>query len=164
MKSVIKQEEIVGRIYFLRGEKVILDRDLASLYEVEVRTLNQSVKRNIKRFPNDFMFQLSTEEFKNLKSQFVISSWGGVRKLPLAFTEQGVAMLSGLLNSERAIKVNIEIMRAFVQLRKLIDSNKELAKKIEKLESKYDEQFKIVFEAIRQLIREEDKPKGKIGF
>ncbi|OGU69351.1 MAG: DNA-binding protein [Stygiobacter sp. RIFOXYC12_FULL_38_8] len=164
MKSVIKQEEIVGRIYFLRGEKVILDRDLASLYEVEVRTLNQSVKRNIKRFPNDFMFQLSPEEFKNLKSQFVISSWGGVRKLPLAFTEQGVAMLSGLLNSERAIKVNIEIMRAFVQLRKLIDSNKELAKKIEKLESKYDEQFKIVFEAIRQLIREDDKPKGKIGF
>jgi len=150
MKSVIKQEEIVGRIYFLRGEKVILDRDLASLYEVEVRTLNQSVKRNIKRFPNDFMFQLSPEEFKNLKSQFVISSWGGVRKLPLAFTEQGVAMLSGLLNSERAIKVNIEIMRAFVQLRKL--------------ESKYDEQFKIVFEAIRQLIREDDKPKGKIGF
>ncbi|MBI3125381.1 MAG: ORF6N domain-containing protein [Ignavibacteriales bacterium] len=164
MKSVIKQEEIVGRIFFLRGEKVILDRDLASLYEVEVRTLNQSVKRNIKRFPNDFMFQLSTEEFKNLKSQFVISSWGGVRKLPLAFTEQGVAMFSGLLNSERAIKVNIEIMRAFVQLRRLIDSNKELAKKIEKLESKYDEQFKIVFEAIRQLIREEDKPKGKIGF
>ena len=164
MKSVIKQEEIVGRIYFLRGEKVILDRDLASLYEVEVRTLNQSVKRNIKRFPNDFMFQLSPEEFKNLKSQFVISSWGGVRKLPLAFTEQGVAMLSGLLNSERAIKVNIEIMRAFVQLRKLIDSNKELARKIEKLESKYDEQFKIVFEAIRHLIRKDDKPKGKIGF
>ena len=165
MKSVIKQEEIVGRIYFLRSEKVILDRDLASLYEVEVRTLNQSVKRNIKRFPNDFMFQLTQEEYASLRSQNVTLKRGQHRKyFPYAFTEQGVAMLSGLLNSERAIKVNIEIMRAFVQLRKLIDSNKELAKKIEKLESKYDEQFKIVFEAIRQLIREDDKPKGKIGF
>ena len=165
MKSVIKQEEIVGRIFFLRGEKVILDRDLASLYEVEVRTLNQSVKRNIKRFPNDFMFQLTQEEYASLRSQNVTLKRGQHRKyFPYAFTEQGVAMLSGLLNSDRAIKVNIEIMRAFVQLRKLIDSNKELAKKIEKLESKYDEQFKIVFEAIRQLISEDEKPKSKIGF
>lgn len=161
-----KQEEIVGKIYFLRGEKVILDRDIAVLYGVETKVLKQAVRRNIKRFPSDFMFQLFQEEFKNWRSQIVtsISDKMGLRYAPFAFTKQGVAMLSGLLNSERAIKVNIEIMRAFVQLRKLIDTNKELAKKIEQLESKYDEQFKIVFEAIRQLIREDDKPKGKIGF
>ncbi|MDP2037233.1 MAG: ORF6N domain-containing protein [Ignavibacteria bacterium] len=166
MKSVIKHEEIAGRIYFLRSEKVILDRDLAALYGVETRILKQAVKRNIKRVPPDFMFTLSSDEFKNWRSQIVTSNSDkmGLRYAPFAFTEQGVAMLSGLLNSDRAIKVNIEIMRAFVQLRRLIDSNKELAKKIEKLESKYDEQFKIVFEAIRQLIREDDKSKGKIGF
>lgn len=166
MKEIIKQEEIVTRIYFLRGEKVILDRDLAVLYKVEIRVLNQAVRRNLKRFPNDFMFQLTPEEFNNLKSHFVISSsgWGGIRKMPLAFTEQGVAMLSGLLNSDRAIKVNIEIMRAFVQLRKLIYSNKVLAKKIEELESKYDNQFKIVFEAIRALIKDDEKPKRRIGY
>ncbi len=164
MKSLVKQEEITGRIFFLRGEKVIIDRDLALLYGVATKVLMQAVKRNLERFPSDFMFQLTQEEFKNLKSQFVTSSWGGRRYLSYTFTEQGVAMLSGLLNSERAIKVNIEIMRAFVQLRKLIDSNKDLARKIKKLEEKYDEQFRIVFEAIRQLIREEDKPKSKIGF
>jgi len=166
MKSLIKQEEIVERIFFLRGEKVILDRDLAILYQVETRALKQAVKRNIKRFPSDFMFTLSIDEFKNWRSQIVISNSDkiGLRHAPMAFTEQGIAMLSGLLNSERAIQVNIEIMRAFVKLRKLIDTNKELAKKIEKLESKYDRQFKIVFEAIRELIREEVKPKRKIGF
>jgi hypothetical protein len=164
MKSLVKQEEITGRIFFLRGEKVIIDRDLALLYGVATKVLMQAVKRNLERFPSDFMFQLTQEEFKNLKSQFVTSSWGGRRYLSYTFTEQGVAMLSGILNSERAIKVNIEIMRAFVQLRRLVNSNKELAKKIEQLESKYDEQFRIVFEAIRQLIKEEDKPKSKIGF
>ncbi|KAF0152323.1 MAG: hypothetical protein FD143_1245 [Ignavibacteria bacterium] len=166
MKSLVKQEEIAGRIFFLRGEKVILDRDLAILYGVETRALKQAVKRNIKRFPSDFMFTLSADEFKNWRSQIVISNSDkmGLRHAPMAFTEQGVAMLSGLLNSETAIKVNIEIMRAFVQLRKLIDSNKELAKKIEQLEAKYDKQFRIVFEAIRELIKEEDKPKRKIGF
>ena len=164
MKPLVKQEEIVGRIYFLRGEKVIIDRDLATLYAVETKVLMQAVKRNLQRFPSDFMFQLSFDEFNNLRSQIVTSSWGGRRYLPYAFTEQGVAMLSGLLNSDRAIKVNIEIMRTFVQLRRLVNSNKELAKKIEQLEAKYDEQFKIVFEAIRQLIREDEKPKGKIGF
>jgi hypothetical protein len=164
MKYLVKQEEIFGRIYFLRGEKVILDQDLAALYNVELKVLNQAVKRNLKRFPSDFMFKLSEIEFKNLRSQFVTSSWGGRRYTPFAFTEQGVAMLSGLLNSERAVKVNIEIMRAVVQLRRLIDTNKELAKKIELLERKYDSQFRIVFEAIRELIKEEEKPKRKIGF
>lgn len=166
MKSIIKHENIIGRIFFIRGEKVILDRDLALLYGVETRALKQAVKRNLKRFPSDFMFTLSSAEFKNWRSQIVISNSDkmGLRHAPMAFTEQGVAMLSGLLNSERAIQVNIEIMRAFVQLRKLIDSNKELAHKIEKLEAKYDEQFKIVFDAIKELIREEEKPKRKIGF
>ena len=166
MKTLVNQDEIVERIYFLRGEKVILDRDLANLYGVETRVLKQAVKRNIKRFPSDFMFMLSSEEFKNWRSQIVISNSDkmGLRHSPMAFTEQGVAMLSGLLNSERAINVNIEIMRAFVQLRRLINSNKELAKKIEQLESKYDKQFRIVFEAIRQLISEDEKPKSKIGF
>jgi hypothetical protein len=165
MKYMVKQEEIFGRIYFLRGEKVILDKDLAILYGVEIRTLNQSVKRNIKRFPKDFLFQVTPKEFASLRSQFVTLKRGQHRKyLPYAFTEQGVAMLSGLLNSERAILVNIEIMRAFVQLRRLIDTNKELAKKIEKLERKYDKQFKIVFDAIRELFREEEKPKRRIGY
>jgi phage regulator Rha-like protein len=165
MKSLVKQEDIVGRIYFLRSEKVILDSDLAVLYGVEIRTLNQAVKRNIARFPSDFMFQLSQEEYSSLRSQNVTLKRGQHRKyFPFAFTEQGVAMLSGLLNSDRAIKANIEIMRAFVQMRKLINSNKELANKIEQLESKYDEQFRIVFEAIRELIKEEEKPKRKIGF
>ncbi len=164
MGYLVKQEEIFGKIYFLRGEKVILDQDIAMLYGVELKVLNQAVKRNLNRFPSDFMFKLSDMEFKNLRSQFVTSSWGGRRYLPYAFTEQGVAMLSGLLNSDRAVKVNIEIMRAFVQLRRLIDTNKELAKKIEKLEAKYDKQFKIVFDAIRELIRVDVKPKRKIGF
>ncbi len=166
MKSLAKQEEIVERIYFLRSEKVILDRDLAILYGVETKVLKQAVRRNIKRFPSDFMFQLTEDEFKNWRSQIVTSNSDkmGLRYAPFAFTEQGVAMLSGLLNSDRAIKVNIEIMRAFVQLRRLISSNKELAKKIEQLESKYDEQFRIVFDAIRQFIIEEEKPKRKIGF
>ncbi|MFP5154630.1 ORF6N domain-containing protein [Bacteroides clarus] len=120
---------IQNKIYEIRGQKVMLDKDLAELYQVEVRVLNQSVKRNIKRFPPDFMFQLSEDEWGNLKSQFVTSSWGGTRKLPFAFTEQGLAMLSGILNSDIAISVNISIMRAFVAIRKAlpqVNTNKEL--------------------------------------
>ena len=160
----INEEKVAQQIFFVRGEKVMLDYDLAKLYEVKTKVFNQSVKRNIKRFPLDFMFQLTQEEYENLRSQIVTSSWGGRRFLPFAFTEQGVAMLSGILNSDRAIEVNIAIMRTFVQVRKLMDSNKELANKIQVLEGKYDEQFQIVFNAIKQLIQQEDKPRKAIGF
>ena len=168
--NLVDIDSIVNRIYFRRGEKVILDVDLARLYQVETRVLNQAVRRNIYRFPQDFLFELTREEFVNLKSQFVTSSsgiegvsWGGRRKLPLAFTEQGVAMLSGILKSKRAIETNIVIMRTFVALRKWMQSNKELASKIKQLENKYDQQFKVVFDAIRQLIKEE-KEVRPIGF
>jgi len=142
----------------------MLSVHLAELYQVEPRVLIQAVKRNIERFPEDFMFQLTKEEFNNLKSQIVISSWGGTRKPPRAFTEQGVAMLSSVLRSKRAISVNIEIMRAFVRLRKLLASHAELARKLEELERKYDSQFKVVFEAIRQLMAPKEAPNKRIGF
>ena len=157
-------EVIEKKILLIRGHKVMLDRDLAELYVVETRRLVEQVKRNIDRFPEDFMFQLTKDEFANLKSQFAISSWGGTRKLPHVFTEQGVAMLSGVLHSKRAVEVNIAIMRAFVKLREMLASNKELARKLENMEKKYDEQFKVVFDAIRALMTPSDKPKGKIGF
>ena len=143
----------------------MLDYDLAMLYGVETRALKQAVKRNAKRFPEDFMFVLTENEVNNLVSQNVIPSksyLGGA--LPMVFTEQGVAMLSGILNSERAIDVNIVIMRTFVQIRRCMSSHKMLARKIEALEEKYDEKFKIVFEAIKQLIKQEKEPRGKIGF
>jgi hypothetical protein len=163
--EVIPVERIQQSIYSIRGHRVMLSIDLASLYGVEPRVLVQAVKRNIDRFPGDFMFQLSPDEFKNLKSQFVISSWGGARSTPYAFTEQGVAMLSSVLRSPRAIQVNIEIMRAFVQLREMLISNKELARKLADLERKYDKQFAVVFTAIRQLMELPPvKPKGQIGF
>lgn len=161
--TLVSQDQIENKIFLIRGKRVILDRDLAKLYQVETRVLNQAVRRNIARFPEDFMFQLTKEEFGNLKSQFVTSSRGGLRKFPLAFTEQGVAMLSSVLNSERAIQVNIQITRTFVKLRMMIANTRGLRKKIEALERKYDEQFKIVFEAISQLLPEE-KPKRRIGF
>ena len=154
----------MNKIVIIRGEKVMLDKDLAELYGVTTGNLNLAVRRNTTRFPNDFMFQISKEEFQNLILQSATSSWGGTRKLPYAFTEQGVAMLSGILKSERAIEVNIAIMRTFVQLRKLMSSNDELAKKINDMEKKYDEQFHVIFEAIKQLIVEENKPRKAIGF
>jgi len=138
---------------------VILDRDLAELYEVETRVLNQAVKRNIKRFPKDFMFQLTKDEFKILKSQIVTSRWGGVRKLPLAFTEQGIAMLSGILHSDRAIHVNIQIMRVFVKFRQLLFDNEELRKELLEFKQITDERFQIVFETLDQLLTVESKPK-----
>jgi len=165
MKSLVPSERIENRIYFLRGQKVMFSMHLAELYEVEPRALVQAVKRNIERFPPDFMFQLSKTEFKNLKSQIVTSSWGGLRRAaPYAFTEQGVAMLSSVLNSKRAVQVNIEIMRAFVRLRKIMSTHKDLARKLDALEKKYDAQFKVVFDAIRQLMTPPEPRKRKIGF
>jgi hypothetical protein len=137
---------------------------LAGLYGVSTGNLNKAVNRNKERFPEDFMVQLSLEEFNNLKFHFGTSSWGGTRKPPRTFTEQGIAMLSSVLNSKRAIQVNIEIMRAFVKLREMISSHKDLVRKLADLEKKYDGQFQIVFEAIRQLIEQPEKPKRKIGF
>ena len=156
---------IEQQIVFIRNEKVMLDFSLATLYGVQTKILLQAVKRNISRFPKDFMFQLTLEEFQNLRSQIVTSSWGGRRYLPYAFTEQGVAMLSSVLHSSQAIQVNIEIIRTFVRLRRLLDSHKDLKQKIEALEQKYDKKFKVVFEAIHQLmIPPEPKKKNPIGF
>ena len=164
-KSVVSLDAIESQIFLIRGQKVMLSPHLAELYEVEPRVLIQAVKRNIQRFPEDFMFQLSNKEFANLKSQFVTSSWGGVRRAtPYAFTEQGVAMLSSVLHSDRAIQVNIEVMRAFVRLRQMLASNTDLARKLAGLEKKYDAQFKVVFDAIRELMASENKPKRRIGF
>ena len=148
----------------IRGKKVMIDQDLAVLYSVETKILIQAVKRNIKRFPEDFMFQLTKTEFINLRSQIVTSSWGGRRYSPYAFTEQGVAMLSSVLNSERAIQVNIQIIRTFTQLRELLSTHKDLREKIENMEKKYDKQLREIFEAIKYLLTEETKPKEPIGF
>ena len=164
MSDIIPQESIETKIIFVRGKKVMLDRDLAQLYGVTTSNLNKAVRRNIERFPEDFMFQLSKEEFENLKFHFGTSSWGGTRKLPHAFTENGVAMLSSVLNSDRAIKVNIQIMRTFTRLREMLMTHKDLKKKIEAMEEKYDYQFKIVFDAIKELLEPPIKTKKKIGF
>jgi len=158
----IPAERIEGAILLIRGEKVLLDKDLARLYGVSTSVLNKAVTRNVDRFPPDFMFRLTRREFSELKFHFGTSSRGGTRKLPRAFTEQGVAMLSGVLKSKRAVRVNVEIMRAFVKLRRMLASNDELARKLEELEKKYDEQFGVVFEAIRQLMRPPDPPKKRI--
>ena len=163
MKALIPVEMIERKIYLIRGHKVMIDRELAELYGVETRILNQAVRRNLKRFPSDFMFSLTREEIMNL-SQIVISS--RIKHAPnvFVFTEQGVAMLSSVLNSERAVQVNIAIMRAFVKLREMIASHKDLAKRLDELERKYDSQFKIVFDAIRQLMTPPEPKKRKIGF
>ena len=164
-RGLISREVVERKIYMIRGHKVMLSIDLAKLYQVEPRALVQAVKRNINRFPEDFMFQLNRREFKILKSQIVISRWGGLRRAtPYAFTEQGVAMLSSVLKSERAVQVNIEIMRAFVRLRELLASHTDLARKLNELERKYDAQFKVVFDTIRQLMAPSRTPKRRIGF
>lgn len=157
-------DTIAQNIHFIRGHKVLLGMDLAELYAVEHRALMQAVRRNPQRFPEDFMFQLSSDEWQNLKSQFVISSWGGLRTRPHAFTEQGVAMLSSVLRSERAIQVNVEIMRAFVRLRQILTEHKALADRLDALEQKYDANFKAVFDAIRQLMTPPTTSKRPIGF
>ncbi|MGA8148174.1 MAG: ORF6N domain-containing protein [Gallionellaceae bacterium] len=165
-RLIASVEQIESRMFVIRGQKVMLSMHLAELYEVETRVLVQAVKRNIGRFPEDFMFQLNPEEFANLKSQIVISSWGGARRAaPYAFTEQGVSMLSSVLRSDRAIQVNIEIMRTFVRLRQMLASNAELSRKLASLEKKYDIQFKAVFDAIRELMAPiESGKKRPIGF
>jgi hypothetical protein len=166
-KEVISIERIARAILVIRREKVMLDSDLAALYGVTTGNLNKAVKRNAERFPTDFMFQLDAEEVANLKFRFGISSWGGRRLVPYAFTEQGVAMLSSVLNSERAVKVNIAIMRAFVKLRETLDTNRELARKFAELErrvGKHDDEIAAILEAIRQLMAPSEKPRREIGF
>ena len=172
--QVLSDENIVSRIYYIRGKKVMIDRDLASLYGVETRILNQAVKRNEKRFPEDFMFQLTAEEFNNWKSQFVISKSDkmGLRKSPFAFTEQGVAMLSSVLNSDNAIMVNIQIIRVFTKMRELLSSHEEILRKLETMEKKdleQDEQIMLIFEYLKQLEQTkqkvlEQKNRSQIGY
>jgi len=167
MSNLIPIERVENRIYMIRGQKVMLDRDLAELYRVTTFNLNKAVKRNNKRFPSDFMFQLNKQECKNLKFQSGMSSWGGRRTLYYAFTEQGIAMLSSVLKSERAIMVNIAIMRAFVRLNRILVSHVEVSKKLKELEQGVFENKKdiqSVFAAIRKLMTVEDKPKKGIGF
>ena len=156
-------ERIENSIILLRGQKVMLDRDLANLYAVETRVLNQAVRRNIKRFPKDFMFALTRDEIMRI-SQIGTSSGIKYSKQVHAFTEQGVAMLSSVLNSERAIQVNVEIMRAFVRLRQLLSAHRDLERKLAALEKKYDQQFRVVFDAIRALMAPSEPKKKKIGF
>ncbi len=167
-ETLIPTERIEKTIILIRQKKVMLDADLAELYGVETKALKRAVKRNVDRFPPDFMFQLTNQEVANLRCQFGTSSldgkWGGLRYAPFAFTEQGVAMLSSVLGSKRAVQVNIEIMRAFVKLRELISSHHVLAQKIAELEKRYDHQFKIVFDAIRELMTPPPSKSKKIGF
>jgi hypothetical protein len=175
MSQELSIDFIKTRIFVIRGRKVMLDKDLAELYGVVTSQLTRQVRRNIGRFPHDFMILLTHEEFNNLICQIGTSSWGGTRKMPLAFTEQGIAMLSGVLNSKRAIQVNIAIMRAFVQIREMLLTHKELASKIETLELKYknhdmkladhDAHIAAIFEAIKQLVMPLSEPdKRRIGF
>lgn len=164
--SLVPVERIEGAILLIRGNKVMLDADLAALYGVETGALTRAVRRNIDRFPQDFMFQLTKQELNDLRCQFGISSdWGGRRYPPYAFTEQGVAMLSSVLRSSRAVQVNIEIMRAFVRLRRMLSTNADLARKLAAMEKKYDSQFKLVFDAIHELMAPpQPKKKRRIGF
>jgi hypothetical protein len=168
MKREIVPVEISQSIFLIRGQKVMLSQDLALLYGVPVKALNQAVKRHASRFPRDFVFQLSSKEFDNLKSQIVTSSWGGLRRArPYAFTEEGVAMLSSVLKSDRAVKVNIAIMRAFVKLRETPETNRELARKFTELEKhvgKHDDEIDAIIDAIRQLMAPPEKPRREIGF
>jgi len=164
-KALIPVARIENKILRLRSHNVMIDSDLSGLYGVETKVLVQAVKRNIDRFPDDFMFQLTKEEFANLRSQSVTSrQWGGRRYPPYAFTEQGVAMLSSVLKSKKAVQVNIEIIRTFVKLRQLLSTHVTLARKLKQLENKYDSQFKVVFDAIRQLMEPPVKKTKKIGF
>lgn len=165
-RTRLTPSRIEALIVLIRGEKVILDSDLAALYRVDTSALNRSVKRNFSRFPPDFMFQLTAKEGRALRCQIGISklSRGGRRYLPRVFTEQGVAMLSSVLNSPRAVQVNIEIMRAFVRLRQILSSHADLSRKLDALEQKYDGQFRVVFDAIRELMSERESPKRQIGF
>ena len=163
-QTLVPTERIETMILILRGEKVILDADIAGLYGVETRAVVQAVKRNLDRFPKDFLFRLTQNEVLVLRSQSVISKRGGRRYLPYAFTEQGVAMLSSVLRSERAVRVNVEVMRAFVRLRRLTSVQAELARKLGALEQRYDKQFKVVFDALRELMMPPKAGGTTIGF
>lgn len=163
----VPDEVVISKIFIVRGKRVMLDKDLAELYDVETKALNQAVKRNLLRFPEDFMFQLSEQEFENLRSQIVTSSWGGRRTLPYAFTEQGVAMLSSILNSERAILVNIHIIRIFTKLREMLLTHKDILLKLDKLERKavqHDGDIKLIFKYLKELLNPKTEPLRKIGF
>jgi ORF6N domain len=170
---ILKEENIASIIYLIRGEKVMLDRDLATLYGVETRILKQAVRRNINRFPVDFMFEMTESEFKNWRSQFVMSNSDkmGLRYAPMAFTEQGIAMLSGVLHSQQAIEVNIAIMRTFVKIRQLISQNQQISTQLQELErlskekwAEHDEKFALVFRAIEQIMEQENEPREPVGF
>ena len=164
-KSVIPSESIVNKIYVFRGQKVMLDSDLAELYRVETKRLNEQVKRNIGRFPKSFMFQLTREEWLNLKSQNATSRWGGRRKEPFVFTEHGILMLSSVLNSDIAIKMSVQIIETFVQLRKIANNYEEIMSKIKQMESQYNNQFGELYEALQELLsKKEEKPRPKIGY
>lgn len=164
---MIPDELVMNKIYLIRDQKVMLDNDLAALYGVETRVLNQAVKRNIGRFPVDFMFQLTKAEFENLKSQIVTSSWGGVRKLPYAFTELGVSMLSGVLNSETAIRVHIQIIRVFAKMREILLTHKDILLQLEKIEKKltgHDDDIALIFQYLKKLLNPPQPARQKIGF
>jgi len=166
---MITDELVMNKIYFIRGQKVMLDRDLAQLYQVETRTLNQAIRRNIGRFPEDFMFQLTKQEFEDWKSQIVISNSErmGLRKRPLAFTEQGVAMLSSILNSETAIRMNIQIIRVFTRMRQMLLTHKDILLQLEKMERKltgHDEDIQLIFKYLKQLLNPPQQPRKRIGF
>ena len=163
----IHEERVISKVYIIRKQRVMLDSDLAELYGVETKQLKRAVRRNSKRFPDDFMFELTKEEFEILRSQYGTSSWGGVRYAPMSFTEQGVAMLSSILNSERAILVNIQIIRIFTKMREMLSTHKELLFKMNKLEKKVsnqDENIKSVFDYLKQFIKQEKNPRKEIGF
>lgn len=163
----IPDEVVMNKIYVIRSQKVMLDKDLAELYNVETKQLKRAVRRNADRFPDDFMFELSKEEFDNLRNQIGTSSWGGTRYAPMAFTEQGVAMLSSALNSDRAIKVNIQIVRIFTRMRQILLTHKDLLLKMDELERKVagqDEKIKLVFDYLKQFIKEQEEPRKEIGF
>lgn len=168
-KLILSEETISNTIYYIRNQKVMLDRDLAVLYGIETRVLKQAVRRNITRFPEDFMFELSKEEFQNLTSQIVTSSWGGTRKLPFVFTEHGILMLSSVLNSEKAIQTNIQIMRIFTKVRQMLLDTTEMKLDIVQIQKKLENQGKnieLVFSYLDELTekKEEQKPRSKIGY
>lgn len=168
-ESLIKivEEKIINKIYLIRDKKVMLDFELASMYNVETKQLKRQVRRNLERFPEDFMFELSHKEFSNLRSQFGTTSWGGTRYSPMAFTEQGVAMLSSVLSSATAISVNIQIIRVFTKMKEMLLTNKDILLKLEQLErkvTKHDESLQMIFEALKQLLTPPQEPRQRIGF
>jgi hypothetical protein len=167
LQVTLTDDQILNKIYYFRGQKVMLDQDLADLYDVPTKRLNEQVKRNINRFPSDFMFQLTSEEVEILKSQFATSSWGGRRVPPYAFTEHGVLILSSVLNSQRAISVNIQIMRIYTKMRELLMANQEILLKLEQLERKvdaHDHDIQLIFQCLKQLLNPPEEPRPRVGF